>query len=291
MAKIELIRDPHFAGDIALLGPRHGDGVYAVWQGVDSKADAAWSVAQWGLYRNTLQADTPREEVPGGYRCGNAAADITVCADGEYDIRLALRGSVEYEHARRSNELWPHLLLGQNVTEGQALSFDELSALRFRCRFRLEQCVDCMAPGEYTPSLHGVQVHQFFTVGKPGSGDFMWFGIPFFEQREPGLYPGYACIDGAGGEIEGFSGKLIRTCPQAWFTDRSAHSGEWLEYDIDLLPCLREAYDLAQSRGLLKGTAWSDLRITSTNIGYDLFGTFDCAVQLGDMYLTAVTAE
>lgn len=291
MANIELFRDPHFAGDITLLGPRHGDGVYAVWKGIDDSADAAWSVAQWGLYRHTLTADTPREDLENGYRYGNAAADITVCADGEYDIRLALRGSVEYEHARRSDELWPHLLLGQDVTGARDLSFDDLAALRFRCRFRLEECTDCMTPEEYTPALHGVQVHQFLTVGKPGSGDFMWFGIPFFDWRQKDLYPGYACIDGEGADIEGFSGKLIRTCPQNWFTDRSAHSGEWLEYDTDLLPCLREAYDLAQSKGLLKGTAWSDLRVTSTNIGYELFGTFDCAVQLGDMYLTAVTAE
>ena len=59
----------------------------------------------------------------------------------------------------------------------------------------------------------------------------------------------------------------------------------------DLMPLIREAYDIAKREGLLRFTRFEDLRVTSTNIGFEMFGEFDAAVQIKDMSLTAVTAE
>ncbi len=57
-------------------------------------------------------------------------------------------------------------------------------------------------------------------------------------------------------------------------------TGKWHKLECDLLPLVCEALEAAQVRGFLNNTRLADLAITSFNLGWEMPGPYDCAIQL-----------
>ena len=56
--------------------------------------------------------------------------------------------------------------------------------------------------------------------------------------------------------------------------------GQKYAFRKDILPEIRKAFDIAKKQGWLKGAKWGDMTIGSTNIGWEVPGTFDCEAVL-----------
>ena len=284
MAKLfSIIPDADFSHGFTVHGPRHEDGQVATYRPDEC---TAWNIAQWGAYKHPLTADVPCEELPGGgYRYATETFEVKVHpADGDYDVRLYLDTRPEYgDRPRQSGEDWPHLLVEQSSLHKGAPRLCEMESLHYHGEFRIDGYENHMTEEQFCRDLHTAQVSQFFTVNDANSGEYMWFGLPMFDHRTD-MIGGSAFIDSGKADA---TGKLIYSMDQHTLTAVSTHEQRWQVYDIDLLPYIREAFDYAKGRGLYPGTAWEDLIIKHTNIGFEMPGTFSGALCIRRMSLTA----
>ena len=284
MKTVDFFQDKHLMHGFAVHGPHHEDGFWAQYPGME-EGQQRWELAQWGTYKHPLTKDTPRTELPGGgFQYENESVTVKVHpADAEYDIRLELRTTSEYEgYIRKDGEDWPHLLLEQRLIGPYTPCLGELDRLVLHNELRIDYCVNHMDMTQFVADRHVAQVHHYFTVEDVATGDYLWFGVPFFDMRYQS-FPGYRHIDCGKADA---TGKLIYTIPQAEVTSADARDFEWITYDVDLLPYIRQALDYAQSQGYLTQFKFENMKITSNNIGFEMFAEYNAAYELRNISLT-----
>jgi hypothetical protein len=216
---------------------------------------------------------------------------VTVCPSGSPSrgLTLEIRGSAEYgTKARQLGESWPHLLVEQDAVRLRAL--DELDEVRLRIRVRLLYSQNRMLATEYNPNLHAAQFQMFFIVKniRPGSaerGNYYWFGVPFYDSRHD-MPPAYLAADAGKKDA---TGKFIYTVAGAALGEASLKTGQWVALDVDLLPHIRNGLQEAGKRGYLKSPDPHDYAVANMNLGWEIPGTFDAAVQVQDLEISAVS--
>ncbi|HEX2973437.1 MAG TPA: hypothetical protein VHP11_13970 [Tepidisphaeraceae bacterium] len=279
----QLLRDPGFRLGVVVYDPTPGK---LVERGTltpgDSKSKPAWGLAQWSS-RFTLATATRRSLASGAasFADGSKAITFGPANTPEADLTLAMNASQEYvDHPRRSDEPWPHLLVQQSIEKRPAIV--ELQQLRFHIEYRLKQSA-APKPADLNPALHAAQFQAFLTIqnlnrASRGFGDYVWFGIPLYDNRHriPTAHMAY----------DAGTGKFIYTPPGQTYTDRSAHDGQWITIDRDLLPLIHQALEKAWAEGYLKDSRDpKDYRVSEFNLGWELPGTFDVALQLRNLSL------
>lgn len=256
---------------------------------LDESRPPKWRLCQWGT-GYSLEGVAPTV-VPGDTRVlANAAKEVVVFPGGLAGdgLRLTVHGGVEYGDALRvQGQAWPHLLVEQKI---QNLGLDGLASLNFALEFRVDQCVPETDKG-MDPALHTAHITAFWTVHNRNaqSGDFqdmIWFGVPLFDARYP-VPHGHQAVDAGQADA---SGKFICTLEGARFHDGPVTIGAWHGITCDLLPLLEEALEASQSKGFLKDTRIKDLAVTGFNLGWEVPGTYDCAVHFKHLKLDAVAA-
>jgi len=286
---VSLIQDISFENGFKVHGPRHEDGFIANYYPIQNNScSPVWSIGQWGVYKNPLTEETKRTELPlAGYLYENKTLSFSFNPSEKGNtLKMECRATGEFAgKVRKEGESWPHLLIGQDLTSGKDLTIDRFEKLVFRAKYRLIYAKNLMDKKDFDPKVHGAQVHQFITFQDMVSDDFIWFGIPFFDIRQPGLFSGYVGIDGGKDDA---SGKLIYICPQDEFTTIEASSGEWIEYDIDLLPLVQKAFYKARSMGIFSNAKIQNIRATSTNVGWEMFGECNGAFEIKDLSLNGI---
>jgi len=283
----ELIRDPHFQGGFLLLEPKPGKRVvYGEALGAALSAKPVWDLCQWS---SKFPLAAAREPWPanGGLCFTNRAKRVCVGRPGSADADLALgvNASVEYgHHARQSpGEPWVHLLVQQEIINPPSLA--ELDACRFQVEARLKHA-QLHRTDDYTPSRHAAQFLIYLTVANrnarsPGYGEFLWFGIPLYDDRSR-LVPAYQAQDFAGSKM------FIYTVAEEMFTKESTQDGQWVTFAQDLLPLMREGLASGWQRGFLSGSRdLADYRVTNIVIGWEVPGIFDVEMQLRALKLEA----
>lgn len=250
----------------------------------------AWRLAQWSSAH--LLATGVFAEAGGGRWVAETPGKRVVLArpaGGGVSLFLEVNGGAEYGGGFRAlNEPWPHLLIEQRF--GEPVRPAQFPGLRFSLEFRVDHCRP--APGveaaRLDPGLHTAQVSAYFTVNNlnPASADhneMIWFGIPLFDARRPLPPPHYAVDRGS----EFCSGKFICTLDGARFWRGTTGDGGWRGLDADLSQLLREALALSQGHGYLARTEFADLALTTFNLGWELPGPFDAAIELRNPSLRA----
>lgn len=295
VAERELIRDPHFQRGFNLLSTQPGKRIpYGVLNGFITNANEnpAWELAQWGS-RHPLPVEPPQPAPDGALQYANAVKVVTLGRPGSEaaDVALAVHGSVEYAgHTRRAGEPWPHLLLQQKIQSSPTLA--ELTAARLRVAVRLLKHRKLEMEG-YSPDLHAAQFQIFFAVKNsnrqsPGFGQYLWFGIPLYDDRHQ-FMPAYAAQDA--GKLDATGMFIYMPSSDVFFT-RSTHGGAWNAVDKDLLPLIREGLETAWARGFLKESrSLADYRISGMNLGWEVPGIFDVEMQLRNLSLIVTKIE
>jgi len=281
----ELIRDPHFQGGFCLLEPKPGKRVvYGELVGL-APAKPVWDLAQWSS-RFPLQPGN-RAATAGGLAWSNNAKTIRVGPPGSpaADLALAVNAGAEYPRPRKStSQPWVHLLVQQNLASAPALG--ELTACNFHveARLTLSRLVDT---NNYSPSLHAAQYLVYLTVANrnpkaPGYQECFWFGIPLYDNRER-IVPAYEAQDFGDTKL------FIFTPSSRTFAGKSTHDGEWVTFEKDLLPLLRQGLQHARAKGFIKGSSDpADYRPLGIFIGWEVPGVFDVDLQIRNLSLTAI---
>ena len=242
--------------------------------------DPAWRISQWSCDNNFLDGKIERLSEK-SYRVSTASQVVTV--DGSA-ITLELKASAEYGSRRRiPMQSWPHLLLEQAIPDDRSPKMSVIGKLRLCFGARLLYSEAKMENPD--PNLHTGQISMYFTLCDRSDGDYIWFGIPIYDARRAMvLLPSYMAQDGG----KASTNKFIYVPEQSNFVDKPAGSGEWLTYDLDMMPYLREAYKTARERGYVQGCDFDKMTFTSMNCGWEMPGTYDCAVTVRDLSLDAV---
>lgn len=295
---IEILADSNFEQGFNLLGVSTADDGRTVQKILDYEGDAIdsestpWYMAQWWTPYNVVNAVFSERD--GMYFYETPSRKIAVKPDNSGYLYFELLGSVEYDSGTRvtASQNWPHLLIEQTFTNKQPLM--NLKELNIHLEVSVEMCED--KNGEvYNPNLHAAQLLWYFTLSNDLSGienteglgvdkDFLWFGVPIFDNR-------YDFIKSSARVDEGFTGgtnKLIYTMGSSMYFNESLKYGKTYTIDIDILPFLKEAYIYAVNNGALVDSNYENMFLNYMNFGWELPGAFDVASKIQNMSVVAV---
>lgn len=280
----ELIADREFRLGFILWEPKPGKHV-RYGELTAGTAKPVWGLSQWSS-RFPLNASDAFKSPDGSLICSNLAKLVEFGAGTTNPVLvLAADSSIEYGHpSRTTKDPWVHLLVEQEFTESPPLP--ELAEARFRVEARLARSRN-RHRDDYSPDRHAAQFQIFFTVQNrnrqsAGFGDLLWFGVPVYDNRD--RFPKEFKARDFGG-----TAKFIFTPGGETYTKASAHDGNWMTLERDLLPLLREALDLAWKRGFLAASKDPmDYRIGGMNMGWELPGSFDVEMHVRGLSLTVV---
>jgi len=202
---------------------------------------------------------------------------------------LALDATREYgQNSPQPGDPWPHLLVERRLIEHPAVT--ELESVRFRIQYRLLKARAEKRPG-WNDRRHTAQFVFYVTVqslnrDSPGHGDYLWFGVLLYDRRD--RFPStYAAKDVGSAKKKG-TGKFIFQPDFKRLSQRSPHDGDWVTIDTNLLPMMREALDAAWQRGYLQDSKDpADYRLGGMNMGWEITGPIDAAVQVRGLNLEA----
>lgn len=276
---ISLIKDPGFRNGLYLKGavsgaPSAGESLYPF--GSDGH-QSVWELAEWNS-RHLLHQSLLNDK-DGMKLYENKAKRVSFEQKGnEIVVRLDVNASVEYDHPRKSNEPWTHLLVEQDFIEKPLLK--DIDKLTLFFDGRLIQCVSAMPEGTFDPGLHTAQFQLFLVIQdrNPQSiklGDFLWFGVPFYDYRFRKASV-YAAQDIGKDDA---TGKFIYSLGTDDFMQGSFHDKEWIKIEKNLKPFIMEAISVAKERGYLSGSAIEDMGISGMNLGWEVPGIFDAGFE------------
>lgn len=200
------------------------------------------------------------------------------------EITFVLNTSKEYLKPREAKEAWPHLLIQQGLS--QNISVSDVESIVLSMSIQLNSLINHMSNEEYNPSLHTAQFLMYIVVrsnAAADAGEYMWFGIPFFDARYP-LMQENGMIDAG---TSGNTGKFIYQMPQIDFMPNGLQVGVNNQINVDLIPYFARALMLAKEKGALLNTTVDDLYLTNMNIGYEIPGTYDVSITIQNFSLKA----
>ncbi len=251
-----------------------------------------WRLCQWGTKHSLADAactEGPQSDV--SYENEGKQVIVGGPASSRRDLILEIRGQAEYgTRARRAGESWPHLLIEQDAPKPYRL--EALDRLLLAIRLRLLYCNDRMTEADYDPGLHAAQFQMFFIVKNINPqaadyGDFYWFGVPFFDNRYDSP-PAYMAKDAGKSDA---TGKFIYTVAAQDVGIRPLKGGQWIAVKTDLLDPIKRGLAEAVTRGYLDAGAPGDYAVVNMNLGWEIPGTFDAAMQIRDLAISTVREE
>jgi hypothetical protein len=284
-AERELIRDPHFQSGFHLLETKPGKRVvYDELPGLNP-SKPVWDLAQWSS-RFPLQPSSCFSTKKSLAWTNSAKAVLVGAPDiVAADLSLAVNAGVEYPRARMSAaEPWVHLLVQQDLENPPSLG--ALAACHFHLEARLNRS-KLVNTNDYSPARHAAQYLVYLTVANcnpnaPGYHECFWFGIPIYDNRER-VVPAYEAQDFGDTKL------FIFTPASDNFARQSVHDGEWVTFERDLLPLLREGLEHARAKKFIKGSAdLADYRPLGIFIGWEVPGVFDVDLRIRNLSLKAV---
>ncbi|MBI4601425.1 MAG: hypothetical protein HY721_05610 [Planctomycetes bacterium] len=287
--RIELFEDTGFRRGFHLAFPStaRGRAIEKVLLGADASAGPAWRLCQWAT-RISLAAAARRPVAGGAVEYEDATKRVVSGgggAAGGPDLVLELRAGAEYEgRARAAGEPWPHLLVEQDAT--RAIPLDRLARLELDIDLRLSAFAD-RTEGRADLGLHAAQLQLFLIIKDvaPGAkGDFLWFGVPFFDSRQD-FPPPHRARDGG---KEDATGKLIYSLDGRDVLSTPLGRGSRVAVHVDLLPSIREALEYAAKHGFLESGDPARYAAVNMNLGWEMPGSFDAAAEIRGLAVTAV---
>jgi len=288
---IEVITDTNYTNGIGLEGSNSANTeiTRVLYPFGKSKNNFSWKLAQWGS-RFDLK-DAQQEPGNDGITYSNAGKSIAFkTIDGSTQITMKMFGSKEYLTPRKFGEDWPHLLLEETFENPLAVS--SIDTLNFNLDFRILFSELKMNPESYNPGIHTTQFTVYLTIqnknkDSKGYGDFIWFGIPLYDYRYD-IIEEYSAADIGKDDA---SNKFIFSTASTNLFEEVAKDGRWIQISKDIIGIIQNAFTTAKQRGFLKESNYEDMYITSTNMGWETPGTFDCAIQYKNLKLTATTKK
>jgi hypothetical protein len=299
-AEVQMIADPRLNDGFEVVAPLAPtiEGSLLWRDPTAGDPPAVWQLAQWnskqlilGAPRTSLPSgaveySNPYKAIAGGGPPGNVDADLV----------LTINGSVEYSSGFRAvGDPWATLLLQQSISEPQGHLYQQVPSIHDMVALNLDYSVRLLyddrdlGPG-YDASIYASQFVMFYTIqnlnpASLGYGDYLWFGVSSYDDREA-IKGFYSNVDFGG------TGKLIYDIGIGPFTNEIVANGDWVTIHGDILPYVRSALQSAWDNGYLQDSmAFSDYYVGAMNMGWEMTGRNDASMQVRDLSLVAVVPE
>ncbi len=306
--KKELLSDLNFSRGFAVT-PFHSnswDGKYKGFLSYDGKkavGKEVWRIAQWGCTRDmATQSEMKREGNVFTYSDGGK----TLCVDTDKCgcISLGIKGSVEYSRDAEGDirervdgtENWPHILIEQMT---DAKIGRDCKRLIMEIEYEVDACESLVNREKYplNPQINAGQFQWFlmlqnYDIDSRSYGQNMWFGFSMFDTRSMGDTPNaFQAYDGGKEDSTGFfiympslkdlaqvKGNIVSNLPTSCV-------GKTVRIKVDVLPEIVKALEIVQSYGEMVGADLRKLKITSTNLGWELPGNNDVNIHISKLNL------
>lgn len=252
-------------------------------------ATPVWEIAQWNCLNNDLMKATysiinNQYQYQVGTNGNRIAVDKT-----NGTLTLECNASTEYglngitSNPRKVNEPWPTLLCEYTIPDVSILKIADQKEIHMTIDYKVLKLEDKMPSGTTNPALHSASFQWYITVqnrnlSSAEYGQYLWFGLCFYDKRYD-YAPFYAAQDGGQANNTGMF-IYIPDMKPILSSQGPAEIGKKFIVDVNVLPIIREAFTLAQQRNFLTQTKWEDLYIGGTNIGWEVTGTYNVAVEI-----------
>ena len=243
-----------------------------------------WTLAEWGS-KKTLSNVTPKT-TKDGITYSETGKNISFKKENNtVEVTMEVIASEEYDAPRKAGESWPHLLMEQKIDEVNKI--ENADKMDFTLDVKLVQNEMKMKDFEFDPGLHTAQISIYFTVAdvnrnSQGYGDYLWFGLPIYDYRYPNGIEEYSAQDLGKDDA---TNKFIYKPASSEVFEGNVDNQKWIQINLDILPFINNAIKTARERGYLKNSNISDLALTSSNIGWEVQGTFDCSIKYKNLSL------
>jgi len=269
---MNLLKDEKIVNGFKLKGLnsiRDGHAAVKLFQTNSNQPD--WFLCQWNSKYNLTEGSFAVDGEK--YSIWDETKNMTVYKDGTLDF--SLEAGKEYDAPRKDAEPWPHLLIEQEITQNNKVR--DMKKIVCQANVSLNGLQDYMGTGK--SECHTVQFVWVITFkdGNPQSpsyGSFIWVVMCPFDMRYE-YAPMWTEQDSALPD-----GEFIYSLGGREFMDKPLAVGSSANISVDLFPKLSEILAKAQSRGFMRHTKLEDLEISSTNMGFEITGTFDCNVTV-----------
>ncbi|RKX45478.1 MAG: hypothetical protein DRP64_04660, partial [Verrucomicrobia bacterium] len=284
VSAVQMIADRHFQDGVDVLAPADGT-VEGMLQYKEPYGATRWQLAQWSSQESVYGTD-PTGLSSGSMQWKNPYKRLVMgpLGSSDGDLVLALDSVAEYGGVyRQAGEAWPHILVQQDITnpngwfKAYGPSVADLHELIVDVELRLNY-IDSIYTSGYSPGLHAAQFLLYFTVqnlnpSSSGYGDYLWFGLRFYDDRDP-LPDPYVAGDGG-------TGKLIYNIGASPYWSTGMQTGVWKRATVNILPDIEDALQEAWNRGYLTGSSdIADYKIGGMNMGWEVPGLSDAAMQI-----------
>lgn len=253
-----------------------------------------WTIQQWGS----------RTSLPGGP--GYPYGDGLIWSVGEKHLAIFPGGIIEmgingyedwlgqYRQTQPQRPAWPSFTLGFTIANvgNAALSpggpISRMQSLAFNMDARLANENRHEQAG-YDPNLNTVIFVGYVSIinlssASAGYGQYVWMGIPIYNDREQMPSP-YINADSFGDGLG--TGMLIYSPGFATYASTSLWSAQWVHLSNDMLPNTKTAINLALQKGLLKDPDMSHYYVGGFTIGYEVTGLNETNFQIKNISLKA----
>lgn len=273
---INLIKDPTFANGFQLLrrSLNENNQTDLMYLPYSNLRTPSYRLAE---YFTKHELWNEREIITGkdSYIIKNKTKEII--RDEKGRLTLTVFGKDEYDHLRKFNEPWPHLLIEQQYKDEWLKNIKELTVEMDLDYLMLESFIN-----EDRSDLHTLQVSLYFAIGdnnpnSKGYKDFYWFGLPMIDA--PRLrFPKPYCSKDIGKEDA--TNKLIYSIDPHIFMKDVFNVGDRLSFTLKIKDYLLEGFKVAKDLGYLPYTKLEDLSIFSFNFGYEMTGAFSGKIRI-----------
>jgi len=116
-----------------------------------------------------------------------------------------------------------------------------------------------------------------------GFGDFIWFNVQIFDDRNrfPLLF---AAQDEAAPSRKFIYGPATKS-----FTKKSLHDGRWVTFSKNLMPFFKKALKVARKRGcVIQSPDPNDFVISSVSLGWEVTGANNVLMQVRNLSLKII---
>ncbi len=288
---IVLVTDPAFALGAMTRKAREKPPSVIRWKPGDEKP--VWTVAEWHA-KGDITDPAGRRKGAWDFKYEDDYKTFVVNAkEAGADLIMGVNAINDYGGSYRGQgDPWPHLLVQQRISNprghlgASSPSMAQLQRIDFSCTVRLVRAKHVIEEG-YIKNRHAAQFLIFFTVQNlnpqsPGRGDYLWFGICFYDSRHP-VTKKHVMFD-MGSEKKQGTGKLIYNVGMEPFTDKEIADGEWITVRGDLYPMMIQALNEAWKRGALPASRnLDDYYIGGMNLGWEVTGLSDVAMAVRDL--------
>ncbi len=248
-----------------------------------STGSPVWQLAEW--HTQLLLANVPPNITPDGAQWANAFKGVVV-DDGF--LELAINADAEWGGVyRQSGQQWPHLLIAQLIYNSAAPSSNTPihSYASVTMSLQIERVyTDHIQESGYDPSLHACQFLMFLTLQNRNQshadyGNYIWFGLPFYDDR-------YVTLNESV-DVDIGTGHYMFRMASANFMPASLHNQSVVNISVNLLPYMRAAVEDAIALGIFLSPNLDDYFIGGMNLGFEVPGRSIATFRVRDFNILA----